>query len=129
MDGRGTDYTTWEEIDRWAADPERVQEPAWDSLQQCEEGYRRMESKRNREEQLQWERLHHLEIWTWEEELDGKGPWAQPGEYRRPKEEIEAAKAERHKYEEAARATRLETGKSPQKIYWGGAKRENSYAR
>jgi hypothetical protein len=98
MDGRGMEYTTWEEIDRWAADPERVHAPAWDSLQQCEEGYRRMESKRktrrrrgktesnpqlfigggrrervesgfrpeptlpvNREEQLQWERLHHLE--------------------------------------------------------------------
>ena len=45
MDSRGMEYTTWEEIDRWAADPERVQEPAWDSLQQCEEGYRRMESK------------------------------------------------------------------------------------
>ena len=40
------DYTTWEEIDRWAVDPERVPEPAWDSLEQCEEGYRRMESKR-----------------------------------------------------------------------------------
>ena len=46
MDGRSRDYTTWEEIDRWAADPERVQEPAWDSLQQCEEGYTRMESRR-----------------------------------------------------------------------------------
>ena len=141
MDSRGMEFTTWEGIDRWVADPERVQEPAWDSLEQCEEGYRRMESKRktrrrrakteshpqifiggglrervaesgvrpeptlpvNREEQLQWERLHHLENWTWEEELDGKGPWAQPGEYRRPKEELEAAKAERRWYEEAAR--------------------------
>ena len=46
MDSRSMEYTLWEEIDRWAADPERVQEPAWDSLQQCEEGYRRMESKR-----------------------------------------------------------------------------------
>jgi hypothetical protein len=40
MDSRGMEYTTWEEIDRWAADPERVQVPAWDSLEQCEEGYR-----------------------------------------------------------------------------------------
>ena len=32
------------------------------------------------------------EYWTWEDELDGKGPWAQPGEYRRPKVELEAAK-------------------------------------
>ena len=66
----------------------------------------------NLEEQLQWERLHHLEIWTWEEELDGKGPWEKPGEYCSPKEEIEAAKAERRMYEEAAPATRLKTGKS-----------------
>ena len=33
--------------------------------------------------------------WTWEEILDGKGPWRQAGEYRRPKEEIEAVRAER----------------------------------
>ena len=37
------------------------------------------------------------------DELDSKGPWAQPGDYRRPKEELEAAKAERRWYEEAAR--------------------------
>ena len=36
--------------------------------------------------------------WTWEDEMDGEGPWAQPGEYRRPKEELEAAKAERRWY-------------------------------
>ncbi|XP_029539534.2 uncharacterized protein LOC115143353 [Oncorhynchus nerka] len=127
MDSRGLEYTTWEEIDRWAADPERVPEPAWDSLEQCEEGYRRMGSKRktrrrrakpeshpqifiggglrervaesgvrpeptlpvNREEQ------RYKDFWSWEMILDGRGPWAQPGEYRRPKEELEAAKAER----------------------------------
>ena len=32
--------------------------------------------------------------WTWEENKDGKGPWRQAGEYRRPKEEIKAAKEE-----------------------------------
>ena len=37
------EYTTWEEIDRGAADPGRVPEPAWDSMEQCAEGYRRME--------------------------------------------------------------------------------------
>ena len=42
------DYTTWEEIDRWAVDPGRVPEPAWDSLEQCEEGYRRMERQARR---------------------------------------------------------------------------------
>lgn len=36
------DYTSWEEIDRWAVDPGRVPEPAWDSREQCAEGYRRM---------------------------------------------------------------------------------------
>ena len=40
--------------------------------------------------------------WTWEEILNGKGPWAQAGEYRRPKAELEAAKSERRWYEEAA---------------------------
>ena len=41
--------------------------------------------------------------WTWEEILDGKGPWVQPGEYRRPKAELEAAKAERRWSEAATR--------------------------
>ena len=36
------DYTSWEEIDRWAVDPGRVPEPAWDSMEQCTEGYMRM---------------------------------------------------------------------------------------
>ena len=30
--------TTWEEIERWSVDPGRVPEPAWDSLEQCENG-------------------------------------------------------------------------------------------
>ena len=47
--------TTWEEIERWSVDSGRVPEPAWDSLEQCEEGYRRMElatqtRQRNRHE-------------------------------------------------------------------------------
>ena len=37
--------------------------------------------------------------WTWEDILDGKGPGSQAGEYCRPREEIEAAKAERRYYE------------------------------
>jgi head-tail adaptor len=41
--------------------------------------------------------------WTWEEILDVKGPWTQIGEYRRPREEIEAAKEERQRYEELVR--------------------------
>ena len=46
MDSRSMDYTTWEEIDRWAVDPGRVPEPTWDSMEQCAEGYRRMELER-----------------------------------------------------------------------------------
>ena len=45
---RDLDYvTTWNEIERWSVDPGRVQEPAWDSLEQCEEEYRRMELARD----------------------------------------------------------------------------------
>jgi hypothetical protein len=40
-----------------------------------------------------------LDSWTWEEILDGKGPWAQAGEYRLPKEVLEAVKAERRRHE------------------------------
>ena len=44
---RGQGYeTTWEEVERWSVDPGRVPEPTWDSMEQCEEGYRRMESAR-----------------------------------------------------------------------------------
>uniref|UniRef100_A0AAZ3SLB6 RING-type E3 ubiquitin transferase n=1 Tax=Oncorhynchus tshawytscha TaxID=74940 RepID=A0AAZ3SLB6_ONCTS len=32
------------------------------------------QQRQQEQQQLQWERLHHLEKWTWEEELDGKGP-------------------------------------------------------
>ena len=53
--------------------------------------------------QQQRQQQRSPDSWTWEEILDGKGPWAQPGEYRRPKAELEAAKAERRWYEEAAR--------------------------
>ena len=60
------------------------------------------------EEESRYRTTHHqrtkqcgrMDSWTWEEILDGKGQWAQPGEYRRPKEELEAAIAERRRYEE-----------------------------
>ena len=58
--------------------------------------------------------------WTWEEILDGKGPWAQAGEYRRPKAELEAAKAERRWYEEAARQRGWKPKRQPQKCLGGG---------
>ena len=69
------------------------------------------------------------EVWTWEDELEGRGPWAQPGEYRRPKEELEAAKAERRRYEEAARRSGWKPERQPQKFLGGGANREYGYAR
>ena len=86
-----------------------------------EQRVNRQEPKERQQKQLQWERLHHLENWTWKEELDRKGPWAQPGEYRRPKEELEAAKAERRWYEEAARRRGWKPEKQPKKIIGGGA--------
>ncbi|XP_052364287.1 nuclear transcription factor Y subunit beta-like [Oncorhynchus keta] len=52
------------------------------------------QQQQQQRQQQQWERLHYLDKWTWEEILDGKGPWAEPGEYCRPKAELEAAKAE-----------------------------------
>ena len=61
------------------------------------------------------------EFWTWEEILDGKGPWAQPGQYRRPKEELEAVKAERRWYEEAARRRGWKPESQPQKFLGGGS--------
>ena len=63
---------------------------------------------------------HPPDFWTWEEILDGKGPWAQPGEYRRPKEELEAAKVERHWYEEAARRRGWKPESQPQPFLGGG---------
>ena len=60
--------------------------------------------------------------WTWEEILAGKGPWAQPGEYRRPKPEQEAAKAERRRYEEAARQRGWKPERQTQKLLGGGTR-------
>jgi hypothetical protein len=46
--------------------------------------------------------------------LDGKGPWAQTGEYRHSKEELEAAKAEWRRYE--VRQRNRHERQPPQKI-------------
>ena len=51
--------------------------------------------------------------------MDGKGPWAQAGEYRRPKAELEAAKAELWWYEEAARQSGWKPERQPQKCIGG----------
>ena len=56
-------------------------------------------TKQRGKEQQEKNYMDYLETWTWEEILDGAGPWHQAGEYCRPLEEIEAAKAERRRYE------------------------------
>ena len=68
----------------------------------------------------QQQRQRKQDSWTWEEILDGEGPWAQPGEYRRPKAELEAVKAERRRYEEAARQRGWKPERQPQKLIGGG---------
>jgi hypothetical protein len=84
----------------WSSDPSR-----YSPSEEEENLYRNTHQPRTkrRGNRQQQERQRYLERWTWEEILDGKGPWTQPGEYRRPKAELEAAKAERRHYEELAR--------------------------
>ena len=72
----------------------------------------------------QQQRQSKQDSWTWEEILDGKGPWTQPGEYRRPKAELEAAKAERRFYEAKARQSGWKPVSNTQKFLGGGAKGE-----
>ncbi|XP_071239026.1 alkylglycerol monooxygenase-like isoform X2 [Salvelinus alpinus] len=76
-------------------------DPCYSSSDEEEIRYRTTHQKRTEQRGNQEQRV--LDSWTWEEILDGKGSWAQPGEYRRPKEELEAARAERRHYEELAR--------------------------
>ena len=103
----------------------------WSSSLSPEENRNRIthhnRTKRRGDRQRQ-EEQRSQDFWTWEEILDGKGPWAQPGEYRRPKEELEAAKAERRWYEEAARRRGWKPKSQPQKCI-GGAHREYGEAR
>ena len=73
------------------------------------------------------EEQRYKDFWSWEMILDGRGPWAQPGEYRRPKEEAEAAGDGSRRYEGTRLARKPE--KQPQKIIGGGAYREYGYAR
>ena len=76
-----------------------------------------------RTKQRRKEQQRYLESWTWEEILDGAGPWHQAGEYQRPKEELEAAKAERRHYE-ALYAPIGKCERQPQEIL-GGAHGES----
>ena len=62
--------------------------------------YRTTHHQRTKQHGMEERRVQ--DSWT----LDGQGPWRQAGEYRRPKEELEAAKAERWQYEASAAGTR-----------------------
>ena len=70
----------------------------------------------------QQQRPESQNSWTWEEILDGKGPWAQAGEYRRPQAELEAVKTERRRYEKAARQRGWKPERQPQKCIGGGTR-------
>ena len=72
--------------------------------------HKRTKQRANREQRV-------LDSGTWEEILDGKGPWRQAGEYHHPKEELEAAKAERRRYE--VRQRNRHEGQ-PQRFFWRG---------
>ena len=62
------------------------------------------------------------DLWSWEDELERDGPWDQPGEYRLPREELVAAKAERRRYEEAAWKQGWKPVSTTQKFLGGGLK-------
>ena len=94
----------------------------WSSSSSTDDGrYRITHHQRTKQGGNGQQQQRSQDSWTWEEILDGKGPWAQAGEYRRPKAELEAAKAERQWYEEAAR---LEAQEAAPKISWGEAQGE-----
>ena len=79
-------------------------DPCNSSSEEEDERYRNTHHQRTKQrgngQQQQQQRSQ--DSWTWEEILEVKGPWAQAEEYRHPKAELEAAKAERRRYEEAA---------------------------
>ena len=52
--------------------------------------------------------------------MNGAGPWTQAGEYRSPKEEIEAAKAEWRYYEELYQRDKHQ--RQPHKTFGGGTR-------
>ena len=85
---------------------------------------KRTKQRVNRQEQPK-EEMRNKDFWTWEEILDGRGPWAKPGECSRPKvEQVEAARraeaaGERsRRYEGTWLARKHE--RQPQKCIGGG---------
>ena len=53
------------------------------------------DDRRNRRSHQKWTKQRGQEEWTSEDIVDGEGPWTQAGEYRRPREQMEAAREER----------------------------------
>ena len=89
-------------------------DPSYSWSEEEEYHYRTTHHQRTKQRGNKEERV--LDSWTWEEILDSKGPWAQAGEYHRPKEELEAAKAERRRYEIRQRNI---NERQPQKQFFG----------
>ena len=89
-------------------------DPSYSSLDEEEICYRTTHHNRTKQCGNQEQRV--LDSLTWEEILDGKGPWAQAREYCRPREELEAVKAEWRRYHGSATGTRG----SPKNILGGG---------
>ena len=83
----------------------------------CNSHYRTTHHKKTKQCGMEEQRV--MDSWTWEMILDGKGPWRQAGEYRRPPEEMEAAKAERRFWED--RLARQEEERQPQDFLGAGA--------
>ena len=74
----------------WSASPS--QEESRDRITHHNRTKRRDDRQRQQEQRNQ-------DFWTWEEILDGRGPWAKPGECRRPKVQQEKRQQEQRKEE------------------------------
>ena len=59
--------------------------------------HKRTKQRVNRQEQR--EEMRNKDFWTWEEILDGRGPWAKPGECSRPKVQQEKKQQEQLQWE------------------------------
>ena len=63
-------------------------DPSYSSSDEDEDHYRTTHHQRTKQRGKEEQRVR--DSWTWEEILDGTGPWSQAGEYSLPKAEMEA---------------------------------------
>jgi hypothetical protein len=77
------------------------------------------DESRYRRPHQKWTKQRGQDKWTWEEILDGEGPWTRAGEYRHPREQMVAAREERPRYEELRQQRKPE--RQLQKKIVGGA--------